>query len=103
MVLPSNSDPLVISLLDVLSEDWTFSRMKLQDLTMLVRPDVNDVAHCYLLRGFILEKLFRRGGVVTTSGAIFSARLCVLRQGLFSYFFSSFAFRLCASLMSRIF
>ena len=44
--------------------------MKTQDLTILVSPDVNGVAHFYLLEGYVSEKLFRRGGVVVTDGAI---------------------------------
>ena len=85
-VVPSNGGSLVISLLEALYEAWTFSRVKTQGLTMLVRLDVDGVAHCYLLGGFVLEKIFQRGCVVTTSGAFVCARLCLLQRGLFLLF-----------------
>ena len=43
--------------------------MKTQDLTILVSPDVNGVAHFYLLEGYVSEKLFRRGGIIVIDDA----------------------------------
>ena len=71
----------------------------------MVRPNVDGVAHSYLLGDFVLAKLFRRGGVITIRGAIATTRHYFASAGYFGIFFSfsgSFVFRLCASLIFRL-
>jgi len=75
-----NGGFLVILLLKALSEDGTFSRVKIQNLTLLVRPATMVFLHCDLPEGIVLEKLFR----VQTS-LFGSAGLCF-------HFFTSFIF-----------
>ena len=45
-LVPGNGGLIVVSLLKALFGDWTFSRVKTQDLTMMVRP--NDDGICAL-------------------------------------------------------
>ena len=42
-LVPENGGFLVVSLLKALFGDWTFSRVKIQDLTMMVGPDDDSV------------------------------------------------------------
>ena len=63
-----------VSLLNTLSRDWTFSRVKIQDLTKPVRM-TTVFMHYYLSGGVVLENLFRNLGVITTGGALAVVRL----------------------------
>jgi hypothetical protein len=72
MVMPSNDDFLVTSLLKTLFGVGTYSRVKTQDLTMLVGTDDNGV--CTLFSS--LRRHFGEGtGIVTTGGALAAASL----------------------------
>jgi hypothetical protein len=48
VVVPNNDVSLVISLLKVLSREWTFSQVKIQDLNMVVRSDTMMFVQSYL-------------------------------------------------------
>jgi hypothetical protein len=57
--------------------------------------------HSYLLGGVVLEKLVWQRGVVITGGAML-LQVSYCFDGAFMLLFSSFVYRLCASLMSRL-
>jgi hypothetical protein len=72
MVVPGNDGCLAASLLKALFGVGTYSRVKTQDLAMLVGPDVNGV--CTLFPS--LRRRFEEDtGIVTTGGALAAASL----------------------------
>jgi hypothetical protein len=72
MVMPSNDGFLVASLMKALFGVGTYSRVKTQDLAMLVGP--NDDGVCTLFPS--LRRHFGEGtGIVTTGGALAAAIL----------------------------
>jgi hypothetical protein len=97
VAVPSNDGFLVVSLLKALFGDWTFSRVKTQDLPLMVRPGDDGVCALFHSRDVVLEYLFRSIGVIATDGALAVVSLCLLQRGFFLFFFC-----LCVSLMSRL-
>jgi hypothetical protein len=76
VAVPGNGGFLVVVLLKALFEDWTFFRVKTQDLPLMVRPGDDDVCALFPSRNVVLEYLFRSIGVIATDGALAVASLC---------------------------
>jgi hypothetical protein len=58
VAVPDNGGFLVVSLLKAFFEDWTFFRVKTQDLPLMVRPGDDGVCTLFPSRGVVLEYLF---------------------------------------------
>jgi hypothetical protein len=101
VVVPGNGGFLVVYLLKALFRDWTFSRVKILDLTMLVRLDNDGV--CALFPCWR-----RRYGEPFSEFRCSHHWLLLLQVSSYSdrdfvfFSFSFFVFWLCASVMSRL-
>jgi hypothetical protein len=74
LVVLGNGGFLVVFLLKALSKNETFSRVKTQVLTILVRPDDGGV-DALISGDVVLENRVERLGVITTGGAFTAVRL----------------------------
>jgi hypothetical protein len=111
LVVPGSSGSLVVFLSKALFGDWTFSKIKTQDLSKVwrrffeVEVEVSSplmlLVYSYLPGDIILEKIFRSRGVITTDVAILMQSQ-INSARFFVFFSSSFAFWLCGSLMCRL-